>query len=235
MNFGVLNASLIPSPSQILLALFEKTFPEPILPTHLWQSLCRVVLGFGLGAFLGISVGILMGVENLFYKAFFPILSFLIPVPTLAWVPLLLVTFGIGDETVILAIFLGSFFPIVYNTMNGIRGVEKQQVWMAQSMGADKVTVFFDVLLPGSMVSMVAGLRLAIGYSWRALVGAEMLAAGIEWGIGDMIYKARFVNDVQTMFVGLLIIAIGGLLMDRLIMSPLEKWTIEKWGMVKER
>ena len=233
--FGVFSASFIPSPSKIALALFEKTVPEPVLLVHLWQSLYRILLGFGLGAFLGISVGILMGVEEIFYKAFFPILNFLIPVPTLAWVPLLLVTFGIGDETVILAIFLGSFFPIVYNTMNGIRGVKKQQIWASRSMGADNVTVFFDVLLPGSMVSMIAGLRLAIGYSWRALVGAEMLAAGVSWGVGHMIYAARAFNDVQTMFAGLVIIAIGGLLMDRLIMDPLERRTIERWGMVKAR
>lgn len=232
---GVFSASLIPSPSKITLALFEKTVPHPILLTHLWKSLYRVLLGFGLGAFLGISVGILMGIREIFYKAFFPILSFLISIPTLAWVPLLLVTFGIGDETVILAIFLGSFFPIVYNTVNGIRGVKKQQIWASRTMGANNVIVFFDVLLPGSMVSMIAGLRLAIGYSWRALVGAEMLAAGISWGVGHMVYAARAFNDVQTMFVGLVIIAIGGFLMDHVIMDPLERKTIEKWGMVKER
>lgn len=232
---GVLSESLIPSPSRIAMAMFKKSVPEPILLTHLWRSFYRVLLGFGLGTFLGISLGILMGIEEIFYKAFFPIISFLISIPTLAWVPLLLIFFGIGDETVILAIFLGSFFPIVYNTVNGIRGVKKQQIWASRIMGANKVTVFFDVLLPGSMVSMVAGLRLAIGYSWRALVGAEMLAAGVSWGIGHMIYAARAFTDVLTMFVGLVIIAIGGFLMDHLIMGPLERKTIEKWGMVKEK
>lgn len=232
---GIVRAKLIPSPSGIFLSLFEGIVLEHVLLTHLWQSLIRILLGFGLGTFLGTSLGILMGVEELIHKAFYPILSFLIPVPTLAWVPLLLIIFGIGDETVILAIFLGSFFPIVYNTMNGIRTIEKKEIWAAQSMGANRVTLFFDILIPGSMVSIITGLRLAIGYSWRALVGAEMLAAGISWGIGNMIYTARAFNDIQTMFVGLVVIAVGGFLMDRIIMDPLEKRTIEKWGMSKER
>lgn len=89
--------------------------------------------------------------------------------------------------------------------------------------------------MPGSLVSIITGLRLAIGYSWRALVGAEMIAVGISFGIGQMIYAARAFNDAEAMFAGLVIIAIGGFLLDRLIMNPIEKKTVEKWGMVKER
>ena len=176
-----------------------------------------------------------MGISKFLHRVFSSILSLFISVPTLAWVPLLLVTLGPGEETVIIAIFLGSFFPIVYNTLNGIRSVDKHHVWASQIMGADKATVFFEVLLPGSLVSIITGLRLAIGYSWRALVGAEMLAAGISAGVGQMIYAARAFNDVEAMFAGLVIIAIGGLLLDRLLMDPIERKTVEKWGMVKER
>ena len=235
VDFGIVSPSLVPSPLQICLKLYHLTTPKPILLNSLYESLLRLVLGYGLGASIGISVGILMGISKLFYRTFSPILSLLIPVPTLAWVPLLLVTLGTGDETIVITIFLGGFFPVVYNTMNGIRGIEKQLIWASRIMGANKITVFFDVFLPGSLVSIITGLRLAIGYSWRALVGAEMLAAGISWGVGHMIYAARAFSDIEAMFAGLVIIAIGGLLMDRLIMDPIERRTVEKWGMVKER
>jgi NitT/TauT family transport system permease protein len=235
VDLGMVSSRFVPSPSSVTLKFYRLIAPEPILPNILYMSFYRLILGYALGVLIGISLGILMGVSRLLYRVFSPILSLLISVPTLAWVPLLLVTLGPGEETVVIAIFLGSFFPIVYNTLNGIRSVGKHHVWASQIMGSDKATVFFEVLLPGSLVSIITGLRLAIGYSWRALVGAEMLAAGISAGVGQMIYAARAFNDVEAMFAGLVIIAIGGLLLDRLLMDPIERKTVEKWGMVKER
>jgi NitT/TauT family transport system permease protein len=235
VDVGLVSRSLVPSPSLIALKFYRLITPEPILLNSLYMSFYRLILGYALGVLIGVSLGILMGISNFIHRVLSPILGLLISVPTLAWVPLLLVTLGPGEETVIIAIFLGSFFPIVYNTLNGIRSVNKHCIWASRIMGADKATVFFEVLLPGSLVSIITGLRLAIGYSWRALVGAEMLAAGISAGVGQMIYAAKAFNDVEAMFAGLIVIAIGGLLLDRLLMGPIERKTVEKWGMVKER
>lgn len=232
--FDVLNPNLVSSPSRIIWKMYMLTFPNPTLPVYLGRSLYRLALGYALGAVFGISLGILMGMNRYLYWIASPILSLLISIPTIAWVPLFLFTVGIGDETILLAIFLGCFFAIVYNTMNGIRSIKKELIWASQIMGGDRKTIFLEVLLPGASVSIITGLRLAVGYSWRALVGAEMLAS-ISGGIGRMIYAARAFNDVNTMFTGLIIIAVGGLLIDHLILGSLEKKTIEKWGMVKRR
>lgn len=231
---GWISPSLAPPPHALALKLYRLTTPEPVLLNSLYQSFYRLILGYALGVLFGVSLGVLMGLSKLLSGFFSPILSLLISVPTLAWVPVLLVTLGPGEETVITAIFLGGFFPVIYNTMNGIRSIKKDYVWAARIMGADRATVFFEVLLPGSLVSIITGLRLAIGYSWRALVGAEMLAA-VSFGIGQMIYAAKAFYDAEAMFAGLVIIALGGLLLDRLIMDPIERKTVEKWGMVKER
>jgi NitT/TauT family transport system permease protein len=204
------------------------------LLVYLYRSIYRFTIGYGLGAILGIGVGILMGINKHFYRMASPILSLLISVPTIAWVPLFLITVGIGDETIILAIFLGCFFAIVYNTMNGIRSINKELIWASKIMGAKKTTIFSKVLLPGASVSIITGLRLAVGYSWRALVGAEMLAS-ISGGIGYLVYAARAFNAVNIMFTGLVIIALGGLIIDNLVLGALEKKTIEKWGMIKKR
>jgi len=232
--FNLINPNLVSSPSRIIWKMYTLTFPNPTLLVYLGRSLYRLALGYALGAVFGIGLGILMGMNRILYWIASPILSLLISVPTIAWVPLFLFTVGIGDETILLAIFLGCFFAIVYNTMNGIRSINKELIWASRIMGADRKTIFLEVLLPGASVSIVTGLRLAVGYSWRALVGAEMLAS-ISGGIGRMIYAARAFNDVNTMFTGLIIIAVGGLLIDRLLLGWLEKKTIEKWGMVKKR
>jgi ABC-type nitrate/sulfonate/bicarbonate transport system permease component len=118
--------------------------------------------------------------------------------------------------------------------MHGIRMVNKNLINASKIMGGSGFVLFKKVLLPGSLVSIMPGLRLAIGYSWRALVGAEMLAAMLNWGIGKMIYSARFWNDVELMFLGLIIIGLAGLSLDYILMRNIEKYTIEKWGMIKE-
>jgi ABC-type nitrate/sulfonate/bicarbonate transport system permease component len=147
----------------------------------------------------------------------------------------LLITMGLGDRTVITAIFLGGFFAITYNTMRGIEMVDEDQMNAARLMGVSGLRLFSSVLLPASLVSIITGLRLGIGYSWRALVGGEMLSALVEWGIGKMVYQARFWNDVAAMFVGLIVIGLSGFLLDRIFLKWLEKETVEKWGMLVER
>ncbi len=239
VGFGVVSSKLLPSPSIVAATLYELAVHEPPPPTlldHVSGSLIRLVFGYGLGVLVGVSTGILLGMYKFLQHAFSPVLSLLISVPTVAWVPLLLLTPLSGNETIVVAVFLGSFFPIVYNTMNGIRGVEKEQIWAAEIMGADKTAVFFDVHLPGSLISIITGLRLAIGYSWRALVGAEIIAqAWISQGAGYLMFGAMFGRHPEVIFAGLAIIAVGGFLIDRLLMDSLERKTIEKWGMVKKR
>lgn len=227
--------SQFPAPSQLVMTAYRLSFEHNVLQKHLLQSLYRLIAGYFLAVVLGIAAGAAMGMKKWVAEAFSPILSLLISIPTIAWVPVLLITLGLGEETVITAIFLGGFFAITYSTMNGMRMVNKQLINAARIAGGNKISLFFHVMLPGSLFSIIPGLRLAIGYSWRALVGAEMLAALVKWGIGKMIYEARFWNDVKVIFLGLIIIGVIGMLIDRLLMGWIEKNTIEKWGMISER
>jgi NitT/TauT family transport system permease protein len=228
---------VMPSPLQVLrtlLSLISRTDgPWPLLVVHVGSSLLRIGAGFGLAMVLGVSVGLLMGMNR--YIGFFlrPIFSLLLPLPTLAWVPILLIIFGIGDLTVIIAIFLGGFFSIAYNTASGVRAIDRDLVRAARTMGASPWELFSKVLFPGSMVAVLAGLRLAIGYSWRALVGAEMLAAAGR-GVGALIFSARQFSDVATMFAGLVLIMAAGFLMEKLIAEPLEARTVRRWGVIEE-
>jgi NitT/TauT family transport system permease protein len=194
-----------------------------------------LALGYILAVIAGMTIGTALALQKALRDMFSPILSLLISVPTIAWVPVLLIITGLGDKTVITAIFLGGVFEVTYSTMIGIRAVDEKQIHAAQIMGVKGLRLFYGVILPSSLVSTMPVLRLSMGYCWRALVGAEMLSAMIEWGIGKMVFEARFWNDVKVMFVGLMVIGVFAVLLDRMLLKRLEQQTIEKWGMVTER
>lgn len=231
VSIGLVDSSLVPSPWSIGRTMLGLLSPEPLILSYLLTSLYRMVVGFVLGSVIGILLGVPLGASGGLHKALKPILDFFISVPTICWVPLLLISVGMGDATVIIAVFLGCVFPVTYSAMNGVRSTRKDLVWAARGMGASSSRVLFAVLLPAALPSVITGLRLAVGYSWRALVGAEMLAAASS-GIGYMIYAARAFYDVNVMFAGLVLIALAGLGMDYLVMGTLERRTIQKWGAV---
>ncbi len=233
IRLGILSADLFPSLLMIG-ETFSEMLSEGVIFDQAYLSLHRMLLGYILGAVLGVGIGIAIGAKKVLSDAFKPVLSLLISVPTIAWVPILLVITGLGNTTIILAIFLGSFFPVVYNSIDGARSVEKTWLDAAEITGANKKKRFLHVMLPGSLKSIIPGLRLAIGYSWRALVGAEMLASR-SGGLGRMIYGARSYGGTSEMLVGLAIIGLLAYSFDSLLMKKLEENTVEKWGMVKER
>ena len=232
---GLIASGSLPALSTILRKMWALTVDEGVLWHHLARSFYRLSIGYALAMTSGLLFGTLLAMNRVMREMFSPILSLLISVPTIAWVPVFLITMGLGDRTVIAAVFLGGFFAITYNTIRGIEMVDINRIRAAQTMGARGVHLFTAVLLPGSSVSVLTGLRLGIGYSWRALIGGEMLSAMVRWGIGKMIYQARFWNDVTAMFVGLMVIGLTGFLLDRLLIRWLERATIERWGMVMER
>jgi len=235
VRVGWVSATALPPPSAILQRAWELCTGEGLLWHHLGQSMVRLSIGYALAMGAGLVFGTILAMNRVLREMFSPVLSLLISVPTIAWVPVFLITLGLGDRTVIAAVFLGGFFAIAYNTIRGIEMVDVNRIRAAQTMGARGIRLFSAVLLPGSSVSVLTGLRLGIGYSWRALVGGEMLSAMVRWGIGKMIYQARFWNDVTVMFVGLMVIGLTGFLLDRLLIRWLERATIERWGMVTER
>jgi len=232
---GLINPQTLPSPSMILHELYTLTWQKYALQHHLSHSLYRLFVGYILAVIAGITIGTILGLQKTMRDMFSPVLSLLISIPTIAWIPVLLITMGLGNKTVITAIFLGGVFEITYSTIAGIRSVNKQQINAARIMGVKRLGLFYKVLLPASLVSIMPALRLSIGYCWRALVGGEMLSAMVEWGIGKMIYEARFWNNVKVMFVGLMVIGIFGILLDRVLLKRLEQATIEKWGMLAAR
>jgi len=229
---GWIASNVFPSPSMIFAranALLFSTGPEQgMLFQHIGASLYRAISAFALSVIIAIPMGFALGLMPAVYKWVSPILSVLLPLPAVAWTPILLVAFGQGDRTIITVCFLGAFFPVLYSTIQGVRSVGKQPVWVVQSMGGTRRHVLLNVLLPSCMPALISGLKLGMAHSWRTLVAAEMLAA-LSAGLGYMIFAARSYMDVSTMFVGIALLALIGMAIEYGVFGVLEQRTVRKW------
>ncbi len=229
---GWVAANILPSPSMIfsrtVFLLFSNGPGRGMLLHDILVSLYRALSAFALSSLVAIPLGFVLGLNATAYKWISPLLSVLLPLPAVAWTPILLVAFGQGDKTIIIVCFLGAFFPILYSTIQGVRSIGKQSVWVIQSMGGNSWHVFFNVLLPASLPALISGLKLGMAHSWRTLVAAEMLAA-MGAGLGYMIFAARTYMDITTMFVGIGCLAIIGMIMEYGLFGSLEVATVRKW------
>ena len=181
---------------------------------HLVASLKREAWAF-LFAATAIPLGIAMGWWRLVYNQVNPIMEILRPIPPLAWIPLSILWFGIGDAQNQFIIFLGMFFPILINTIVGVKNVDPNLVRAARSLGAPEYKVLSRIILKGSLPQIITGVRIGLGVGWMALVAAELV--GANSGLGFLINDARSMLRTDTIVVGMLTIGLVGLLIDTAI------------------
>ncbi len=225
---GILDPRLFPPPSRVVQTAVRLS---SILLPFLYLSARRALIGFSLGAVTGITVGILLGLIGMLQWFSRPLISMMLPVPMLAWTPVFLLALGRGDTTVIAVILADTLFPVLYNTMAGVRGISRPHVWAIQSMGGNTWDVIRLAWIPGMLPHVMTGLRLAMGLAWRALVVAEML--GADSGVGYMIFAARQYMATAQMFVGIAVIGLGGFLSETVVLGGLERRTVERWGLMR--
>jgi NitT/TauT family transport system permease protein len=229
---GLVDPTILPAPSMIIArgwVMLDPTHPErSLLLVHITASVWRALAAFALACAVAIPLGFALGLSRTAYRCASPLLSLLLPLPAVAWTPIFLVGFGQGDTTIICVCFLGAVFPVLYATIRGVHGIGHQSLWVVRSMGARRSDIFFRVLLPGSLPALISGLKLGMAHSWRTLVAAEMLAA-LSRGLGYMIFAARAYMDVSTMFVGIVCLAVIGMLVEHGLFGPLESATVRKW------
>jgi NitT/TauT family transport system permease protein len=149
----------------------------------------------------------------------------------LAYAPLFLLWFGLGNATTILLVGVVAAFPVVLNTWTGVKAVKEIWVRSAEAMGADNRRLFRHVILPGALPYILTGLRLGLAQAWRILVAVEMLAA-VPWGLGWLIFGAREFLNTDVMLAGVAVIGIIGLTLEKLVFQRLENYTVVRWGML---
>ena len=227
---GVFPPRLFPSLEAIAAAFWRLTL-NGILPHHALDTLLRLGAGFALAAIAGTIIGLLMGRLRFAEDCLLPLVSIGAPIPGLAYAPLFLLWFGLGNFSTILLVGFVAAFPIIFNTWTGVKAVKDIWVRSAQAMGADNPRLFRYVILPGALPYILTGLRLGLAQAWRILVGVEMLAA-VPWGLGWMIFGAREFLNMDVMLAGVAVIAIIGLALEKFVFQRLENYTVVRWGMM---
>jgi ABC-type nitrate/sulfonate/bicarbonate transport system permease component len=212
-------------------AAFVRLTASGVLPHHAAGTILRLAAGFALAASVGIAIGIVMGRSRRVEDLALPLVSMGAPIPGIAYAPLFLLWFGLGNTSAVLLVGFVSAFPIIFNTWTGVKAVKEVWIRSALAMGADDRRLFHKVILPGALPYILTGLRLGLAQAWRILVGVEMLAA-VPWGLGWMIFGAREFLNTDVMLAGVAVIGTVGLLLEKLVFKRLEDFTVVRWGMM---
>jgi NitT/TauT family transport system permease protein len=228
---GWFAAALVPTLPAIARTL-GSMLGDGTLERHAANTLLRVFAGLGLAALTGLVIGFLMARYRAVEAFFSPLVSALMPIPSLAWAPVFILWFGLGNVATILIVFYAATFPMLINTWTGARAVSPLWLRAARSMGARGTRLFWKVVVPGASPFIITGLRLAFQRAWIAVVGAEMLAAS-AFGLGWVIFDAKEFLNADIMLSSLVMIGAIGYVFERFVFGTLERATILRWGMLR--
>ncbi len=211
---------LLPPPEKVIVSVVEM-FASGYLEKHILVSLLRVVKGFLLAVFIGVPMGILMG-SNRHAKNYLNILFRLFsPIPGVAWIPLAILWFGLGDSAAIFIITMGSISPIIVNTMQGVDDVDPNLRQALLTMGASRWQIITKCVVPSIVPYMISGFRLGLGFAWRVLIAAEMV--GVPDGLGYVLNTGRSTGRTEVTVVTILLLGVIMILMEEVLFMPLEK------------
>jgi ABC-type nitrate/sulfonate/bicarbonate transport system permease component len=208
---GFANAAVFPAPTEALRQAFLR-LPVWDVVEHVVVSLGRILVGFSLGAVAGITIAVAAGWIRGFDTVVRPLVEFLRPIPPLAWIPMAIVWFGLGEASKVFVIFLGAFFPVLTNTYRGVTTMEPVLLRAAQTMDVRGIRLLTTVMLPAALPDIATGLRVGWGLSFGVLVAAELIAA--QAGMGFLINNARQVGEVGIVIFGIMLIGAVNLLSD---------------------
>lgn len=225
---GFINPQILPAPSQVLLKWVAYSKPlepyDPATMSHLaWvfsgelphdalASVIRVLGGFGIGAGLALPLGLLMGGSAWVYRLMNPLVQLLRPIPPIAYIPLAILWFGLGNPPAFFLISLGAFFPVLMNTISGVRTVDEIYIRAARNLGAGGATLFLRIILPAATPHILTGLRVGIGVAFIVVIVAEMIA--VNNGLGFRILEAREFMWSDKIIAGMITIGMLGLAID---------------------
>lgn len=227
-GYGIVDPKILPSPLAVLVKWLEYLLPgEPFdaaksgylawlfsgeLIGDAVASLSRVGAGFIIGSVLALPFGLLMGANDAIYRLFNPLFQVLRPIPPIAFIPLSILWFGLGNPPAIFLIIIGAFFPVLMNTIAGVRQVDGIYIRAAQSLGASQWTLFLRVLLPAAMPYILAGMRIGIGTAFIVVIVSEMIA--VNSGLGYRILEAREFFWSDKIIAGMISIGLLGFAID---------------------
>lgn len=219
-------SAIFPTPLQVVTGTLELA-ADGTLWDHIGSSLMRVGAGFLLAAVLAIPLGLWMGRVDFVYTTLNPIFQIMRPISPIAWIPLAILWFGVGNASPIFLIFIAAVFPLIVTTAAGVHTIEKRYLRAAENFGVPRYKLFTQVIVPAVLPEIIVGMRISLGVAWLVVVAAEMIA--LRSGLGYMIMDSRNAgNRYDLVIAGMIIIGIIGLLLDGL-MRLLEGLKSVRW------
>ena len=212
----LINTSILPKPALILEKLADMIL-DGSLVRYTLVSLKRVFLGYCLGGGIGLVFGFMIGLNRRLEQFINLYIGILRPIPPIAWIPFLILALGIGELSKITVIAIGSFWPLLLNTIEGVHAADESLLELGRVLEKDRKTVIFKIILPSAVPSVFTGARLGISRAWSCVVTAEMIAASA--GVGYLIQYARELSQPAVMLVGVAVIGLIGLLIDSAMMA----------------
>lgn len=217
---GILKPYTMPSLGKIGSTIIEY-IQKGKLQTNIWVSMVRVLKGF----FVALAAAFIIGINVSLFEKFDIFTDFVIqilrPIPPIAWIPLAILWFGIGEDSKIFIIFLGAFFPIFINIVDGVKSIDHRYFELAEVYEVRRIQFVLKIIIPGALPSIMTGVRLGIGNAWVCVVAAEMI--GATSGVGYMLSDGRSLSRPDIVILGMLIVGIVGKLMDDLLRKLREK------------
>jgi NitT/TauT family transport system permease protein len=226
---GMFSVSMTP-PIGTVAKIMWRMIADGSLAENALVTLLRVFVGLSISFAIAVPVGVLMARSWVAERIFQPVLSVLLPIPSLAWVPLFVLWFGIGNFSTILVVIYAASFPLIYSVWTGVRAVNPLWLRAATVMGADETTLFRKVIWPGSLPYIITGMRLSFGRAWIGVIGGELLASP-QLGLGEIIFNAKEYLEAGVMLSTLVVIGAIGVIFERCVFQKLENATVRRWGM----
>lgn len=227
--FTNIPAYKLPSPATVW-EVFRTMALDGRLAADVGASLQRLAAGYLLGNLIAIPLGLAIALNRAVAETMTPTLSFFQSIAGIAWVPLAIIWFGVGQGSVLFVIANTIFFASIYSTVTGVRSIPDVLYRAARCHGASRWQLLTAVVLPGAFVQILVGLRTSMAFGWRALVAAEMIAG--TSGIGHMTLEAVQWHQTPIVIIGMITIGVLWLLLDYLVFRPVERVTVRRWGLL---
>ncbi|HBF3688983.1 TPA: ABC transporter permease [Clostridioides difficile] len=208
---GIWSDYILPSPEKVY-STFLNMISDGSIFINVYASMKRVLIGFAISTAIGVPLGIFFGIYSGVYEYFKSLINFLRNTPPLALIPMLILWFGIGEESKIIIIVLASFFPIFTSTLKGIKNCDSKLIEVGRVFEFSKLQIIFKIIIPNAILDIAVGLKLALGYSFRAIIGAELVAASS--GLGYLISDGKEMSRTDVVIVGIIVIGLLGIITD---------------------
>ncbi|EMJ6826905.1 TPA: ABC transporter permease [Clostridioides difficile] len=225
---GIWSDYILPSPEKVY-STFLNMISDGSIFINVYASMKRVLIGFAISTAIGVPLGIFFGIYSGVYEYFKSLINFLRNTPPLALIPMLILWFGIGEESKIIIIVLASFFPIFTSTLKGIKNCDSKLIEVGRVFEFSKLQIIFKIIIPNAILDIAVGLKLALGYSFRAIIGAELVAASS--GLGYLISDGKEMSRTDVVIVGIIVIGLLGIITDYIFSIIVKK--VSKGKMVE--